>query len=142
MTISAQPSLIDAIDQKVAEHHLLKSPFYRAWTAGTLTRESLALYAAQYYQQVRAFPEYLETLAERADSNLRPLVEENLAEELDASSPHPALWRDFAAAVGADSAALDSAAPLPGIAALIETYRDLCDIGTVAEAVAALYAYE
>ena len=142
MTISAQPSLIDAIDQKIAEHHLLKSPFYRAWTAGTLTRESLALYATQYYQHVRAFPGYLETLAERADSTLRPLVEENLAEELDASNPHPTLWRDFAAAAGADSAALDSAAPLPGIAALIETYRDLCEKGTVGEAVAALYAYE
>jgi pyrroloquinoline-quinone synthase len=142
MTISAQPSLLDAIDQKIAEHHLLKSPFYQAWTAGTLTRESLALYAAQYYRHVRAFPEYLESLAERADATLRPLVEENLAEELDPANPHPKLWRDFAAAVGADAATLDSAQPLPGIAALVETYRELCERGTVAEAVAALYAYE
>jgi pyrroloquinoline-quinone synthase len=138
----SEDTLLKQIDRKIAEHHLLKSPFYQAWTAGTLTRESLALYAAQYYQHVRAFPEYLESLAERADSTLRPLVEENLAEELDPASPHPKLWRDFAAAVGADAATLDSAEPLPGVAALVETYRDLCERGSVAEAVAALYAYE
>ena len=142
MTNSVQPNIIDAIDQKIAEHHLLKSPFYQAWTTGTLTRASLALYAVQYYQHVRAFPEYLESLAERADSALRPLVEENLAEELDPSSPHQKLWRDFAAAVGAGADALDTAGPLPGVAALVETYRELCEKGTVAEAVAALYAYE
>lgn len=142
MTISAQPDLIDAIDRKIAENHLLQSPFYQAWTVGTLTRESLALYAQQYYQHVRAFPEYLEILAARADATLRPLVEENLAEELDPSSPHPQLWRDFAAAAGADPAALDSAEALPGVAALIETYRELCAKGAVAAAVAALYAYE
>ncbi len=141
MAIS-KDSLLQQIDQKIAEHHLLNSPFYQAWTAGTLTRESLALYAAQYYQHVRAFPEYLEALAERADSALRPLVEENLAEEVDPASPHPKLWRDFAAAVGAGAAALDSAEPLQGVAALVETYRHVCEKGTVAEAVAALYAYE
>ena len=142
MPVSAPLNLVKAIDQKIAERHLLKSPFYRAWTAGTLSPESLALYAAQYYQHVRAFPEYLVRLAERADAQLRPLVEENLAEELDPSSPHPKLWRDFAAAVGADAAALDSAQPLPGIAVLVETYRQLCGQGSLAQAVAALYAYE
>jgi pyrroloquinoline-quinone synthase len=135
-------NLVEALDAKIAEFHLLKSPFYQAWTAGTLTRESLALYAEQYYQHVRAFPEYLQTLAERADASLRPLVQENLDEELDAANPHPKLWRDFAAAVGADGTALDSAKPLPQVAALVDSYRDICSRGTPAEAVAALYAYE
>jgi pyrroloquinoline-quinone synthase len=142
MTMPVPLSLVEIIDQKICEHHLLKSPFYQAWTSGTLSPESLALYAVQYYQHVRAFPEYLESLAKRADTQLRPLIEENLAEELDPSSPHPKLWRDFAAAVGAEAAALDSARPLPGIAALVNTYRQLCEHGTIAEAVAALYAYE
>lgn len=141
MAIS-EDSLLEQIDRKIAEHHLLKSPFYQAWTAGTLPRESLALYAGQYYQHVRAFPEYLEALAERADSTLRRLVEENLAEEIDPANPHPKLWRVFATAVGAGATTLDSAKPLPGVAALVETYRDVCEKGTVAEAVAALYAYE
>ncbi|SRR5712692_9209868 len=142
MQTAAPLALVEALDAKIAQHHLLKTPFYQAWTAGTLTRESLALYAEQYYQHVRAFPEYLQTLAARADVSLRPLVQENLKEELDAVSPHPKLWRDFAAAVGADGTALDSTKPLPQVAALVDTYRDICSRGTLAEAVAALYAYE
>ena len=142
MQTAAPLALVEALDAKIAQHHLLKTPFYQAWTAGTLTRESLALYAEQYYQHVRAFPEYLQTLAARADVSLRPLVQENLAEELDAVSPHPKLWRDFAAAAGADGTVLDSAKPLPQVAALVDTYRDICSRGTLAEAVAALYAYE
>ena len=38
---------------------LLKHPFYQAWTMGTLTREDLAHYAQQYYQQEARFPRYL-----------------------------------------------------------------------------------
>jgi len=134
--------LLDDIDRKIEEHHLLKSPFYQAWTAGTLPKESLRQYAAQYFQHVAAFPGYLEALAARADASLRPLVEENLAEELDPASPHPQLWRDFASAVGAGTAALDSAEPAAAVKQLIDTYRDICTHGTPAEAVAALYAYE
>jgi pyrroloquinoline-quinone synthase len=142
MPTAAPATHVEALDQKITEHHLLNSPFYQAWAAGTLTRESLALYAAQYYNHVQAFPEYLQTLAERADASLRPLVQENLDEELDAAGPHPKLWRDFAAAAGADEQALESAQPLPQVAELVNTYRDICAHGTLAEAVAALYAYE
>jgi len=134
--------LLDAIDRKIEQRHLLKSPFYQAWTAGTLSRETLAQYAAQYFQHVAAFPGYLAILAERADAELKPLVDENLAEEMDPAGPHPQLWRDLAAAVGAESAALDSAKPLPAVKALVETFRDLCAHASPAEAVAALYAYE
>ena len=134
--------LVEMIDRKIAEHNLLKTPFYQAWTAGTLSREDLAQYAAQYYQHVEAFPGYLQALAARADAALRPLVEDNLSEELDPVAPHPKLWREFAAAVGAHSQALDEAEPLPAIKILIETYRELCAHASPAEAVAALYAYE
>lgn len=134
--------LVQMIDRKIAEHNLLKTPFYQAWTAGTLSRKELAQYAAQYYRHVEAFPGYLQALAARADATLRPLVEENLAEELDPVAPHPKLWRGFAAAVGANNEALDGIEPLPAIETLIETYRELCAHASVAEAVAALYAYE
>jgi pyrroloquinoline-quinone synthase len=135
-------NLLASLDALVEKYHLLKHPFYRAWTAGQLDREALALYAEQYYQHVRAFPEQLKTLAARADGELQSIVNENLAEELDPSAPHPALWRQFAAAVGAEESRLASARPLPRIAALVETYNDLAKHGTLAQAVAAFYAYE
>ena len=134
--------LVAAIDRKIEELDLLKHPFYIGWTEGCLSRESLALYAEQYYQHVKAFPGYLQRLAERTEGELRETVADNLQEELHPAGPHPKLWRDFAASLGVEGAELDSAQPLPGVSALIKTYNELAEKGSFAEAVAALYAYE
>ena len=48
--------LLEKIDAAIAEKNLLKHPFYQDWQAGKLSRESLQLYAAQYYRHVDAFP--------------------------------------------------------------------------------------
>ena len=130
------------LDELIEKYHLLTHPFYRAWTQGALSRETLALYAGQYYQHVRAFPENLKQLASRANGELHELVIENLAEELDPAAPHPALWRQFAAAIGVTDASLASARPLPGIAALLDTFDELSGSASQSEAVAAFYAYE
>jgi pyrroloquinoline-quinone synthase len=141
-TQSGGSALLSQLDERIARWHLLKHPFYQAWQAGKLTQEELAVYAAQYYRQVEAFPEYLRVLSSRAQGELRQLVEENLAEELDPALPHPELWRRFAAALGASGDALDAAAPLEGIRALVDTYRQICECEPLPAAVAALYAYE
>src|SRR5208282_391399 len=135
-------TMLESLDALIAEHHLLKHPFYQAWTEGKLSRESLQLYAEQYYQHVRAFPENLKQLAGRAKAPLAEIVEENLAEELDPSAPHPMLWRQFAQSLGVSESALEDARPLPGIAALLDTYDEVVSQGTMAEAVASFYAYE
>lgn len=142
MTSARQSALIEELDALVDKWHLLKHPFYQSWTAGTLNRSNLQLYAAQYYQHVRAFPEHLRTLAARSADGLRPIVEDNLAEEDYPGRTHPQLWREFAAAVGVSEAELDSAAPLPGTQALVDTFDRLAREGAPAEAVAAFYAYE
>src|SRR5579863_908860 len=136
------PTLIDSLDKLIEQYHLLKHPFYQAWTEGKLSRESLQLYAEQYYQHVRAFPENLQALADRAEEPLTALVEENLAEELDPSATHPQLWRQFAESLGVSEASLDGARPLPGIAALLDSYDEVVSQGTMAQAVAAFYVYE
>lgn len=137
-----QGTMLDSLDALVEEHHLLKHPFYQAWTEGKLSKESLQLYAEQYYQHVRAFPENLQKLAGRTDGHLAKLVNENLAEELDPSAPHPQLWRQFAESLGVSEAALDQARPLPGIAALLDAFDEVTSEGTLAQAVAAFYVYE
>ncbi|MBZ5696645.1 MAG: CADD family putative folate metabolism protein [Acidobacteriia bacterium] len=135
-------TLLESLDALIQEHHLLKHPFYQAWAEGKLSKESLQLYAEQYYQHVRAFPENLKHFAARTSGPLAALVEENLAEELDASAPHPMLWRQFAQSLGVSDAALEDARPLPGIAALLDTFDELASQGTIAQAVASFYAYE
>jgi pyrroloquinoline-quinone synthase len=134
--------LLDNIDAAIAEKNLLKHPFYQDWQAGKLSRESLQLYASQYYRHVEAFPKHLRVLANRADESLKPVVLENLAEEENPIRPHPQLWRDFAAALGVSEDDLTSSPSLPGTQNVVHTFRDICANRSVAEAVAALYAYE
>ena len=137
-------TLLGSLDALVEKYHLLNHPFYRAWTAGKLSKPALALYAEQYYQHVQAFPENLRDLASRSngDAALKSLVLENLAEELDETATHPQLWRQFAASVGVGDAALNRAQPLPGISALLDSYDEVSTQGTLAQAVAAFYVYE
>jgi pyrroloquinoline-quinone synthase len=61
---------------------------------------------------------------------------------LNPAAPHPALWRQFAESLGVSDAALDGSRPLPGIAALLDTFDEVASQGTMAEAVASFYAYE
>jgi len=135
-------TLPESLDALIEKYHLLKHPFYRAWTEGKLSKGSLALYAKQYYQHVRAFPENLKQLEARTSGSVQKLVKENLAEELYPAAPHPALWRQFARSLGVTDRALDTAQPLPGIASLLDTFDEVAAQGTVAQAIAAFYVYE
>jgi pyrroloquinoline-quinone synthase len=134
--------LLERIDAAIADKNLLKHPFYQDWHAGKLSRQSLQLYAAQYYQHVEAFPKHLRVLAERADESLKLVVLENLAEEENPAQPHPQLWRDFAAALGVSAEDITASPSLPGTQNVVHTFREICANRPVAEAVAALYAYE
>ncbi len=140
--VKGSNELVAKLDALVAKWHLLGHPFYQAWTAGTLTREALQLYAEQYYHHVRAFPENLRTLAGRTEGELRGIIEENLAEEESPAAPHPKLWREFAEAVGVEDSRMNEATPLAGIEKLLATYKEQAAQGSAASAVAALYVYE
>lgn len=135
-------TLLTRIDGAIAEKSLLKHPFYQDWQAGKLSREGVQLYAAQYYRHVEAFPGHLRVLAARTEGPLQGLIRENLAEEENPAGPHPRLWRDFATAVGVGEDDITCCPALPGTQVLVQTFREICGDRTVAEAVAALYAYE
>ena len=138
----ANTELLNKLDAAVAEKSLLKHPFYQDWQAGKVSRESLQLYAAQYYRHVEAFPKHLRVLAARTEGQLRAIVQENLAEEENPAGAHPKLWRDFASAVGVNEEDIAYCPSLPGTQAVVQTFREICGDRPVAEAVAALYAYE
>src|SRR6266853_2840784 len=139
---ASNASLLARMDAAIAEKSLLKHPFYQDWQAGKLSREALQLYAAQYYRHVEAFPGHLRVLAARTEGPLQGLIRENLAEEEDPESSHPKLWRDFAAAVGVGEDDITCCPALPGTQAVVQKFREICGDRPVAEAVAALYAYE
>ena len=90
---------LDKIDSDIAEKHLLKHPFYLAWTRGELSKEALADYALQYYHHVAAFPTYLSGLHANCDDQAtRKQILSNLIDEETGSPNHSELWLKFAKA--------------------------------------------
>ena len=133
---------LEALDLLVAEKHLLKHRFYVLWTEGKLSREQLREYAISYYPHVAAFPRYVSAVhSHSADPALRQDLLENLIEEERGEENHPALWRRFAASLGAPSD-LAVGPRTPEVAALVDCFLETTGRGSVAEGLAALYAYE
>ena len=97
-------SISERIDGLLEQHSLLKHPFYQAWSDGKLEMESLAGYSKEYYQLVKAVPEFMNPLIEMAPEGARVELEENRMEE----SEHIELWENFASSIGVDSAELVS----------------------------------
>ncbi len=134
---------IDKIDEDIAKRHLLKHPFYLAWTRGELSKEALMDYARQYYHHVAAFPTYLSAVHANCDNQAtRKQVLSNLIDEEAGSPNHPELWKKFAEGLGVDDVDLTKTEKQPETKNLIDTFRSVCGDGSTAEGLAALYAYE
>src|SRR5882762_516638 len=134
---------LEKIDNDIAEKHLLKHPFYLAWTRGELSKEALTDYAKQYYHHVVAFPTYLSAVhAECDDQPTRKQILQNLVDEEAGSPNHPELWKQFANALGVDDVDLAKTEKQMETKDLIDAFRSACGEGSTAEGLAALYAYE
>src|SRR5438445_6874448 len=134
---------LDKIDNDIAGKHILKHPFYLAWTRGELSREALADYAGQYYHHVAAFPTYLSAVHARCDDqSTRKQLLENLIDEEAGSPNHPELWLKFAEGIGGSKVDARNTEKQPETKNLIETFRSVCGEGVTAEGLAGLYAYE
>jgi pyrroloquinoline-quinone synthase len=134
---------LDKIDNDIAKKHLLKHPFYLAWTRGELSREALTDYARQYYHHVAAFPTYLSAVhAKCNDQATRKQLLGNLIDEEAGSPNHPELWLKFTDALGVSDVVVRNTDKQPETKNLIDTFRSVCGGGSTAEGLAALYAYE
>jgi pyrroloquinoline-quinone synthase len=138
----------EQLDARIAPFDLLRHSFYKAWSAGELSRHDLREYARDYYHHVNAFPTYLAELSMRLEeSELRRAVLANLADEKgwdDANGnnrEHAELWLDFAEGMGA-SRSLRGHEPVAEINNLMAFFHDVASEGTPDEALAAFYAYE
>jgi pyrroloquinoline-quinone synthase len=134
---------LNEIDNDITQKHLLKHPFYLAWTRGELSKEALADYAKQYYHHVAAFPTYLSAVHANCDDHAtRKQLLNNLIDEEAGSPNHPALWKNFANGLGVEDAELARTEKQPETEKLIDTFRSVCRQGSTAEGLGALYAYE
>jgi len=142
-TTCPHTDLLERLDAHVAARHTLDHPFYQAWNQGTLTREALQDYAAQYYHHVAAFPTYLSAVHSRTpDRETRRALLQNLMDEEAGSPNHPELWLQFAEGLGVSQETVQCTPLQPETVALVETFQDLCRNRPYTEGIAALYAYE
>ena len=134
---------LDQIDNDISEKHLLKHPFYLAWTRGELSKQALTDYARQYYHHVAAFPTYLSAVHAKCDDQpTRKQVLSNLIDEEAGFPNHSDLWKQFANALGANDVDLANTDKQAETKNLIETFRSVCGDKSIPEGLAALYAYE
>ncbi len=134
---------LNKIDNDIAEKHLLKHPFYLAWTRGELSKEALRDYARQYYHHVAAFPTYLSAVHANCDDQAtRKQLLNNLIDEEAGSPNHPELWMRFARGLGVEDIDLARTEKQPETKNLIDAFRSVCTQGSTADGLAALYAYE
>jgi pyrroloquinoline-quinone synthase len=142
-------AFFEQLDARIAKYNLLCHPFYRAWTAGELTRNDLREYAQDYYHHVEAFPSYLAAFGLRLEEGaLRRAVLANLCDEKGIegrpgkeSVPHSDLWLDFAEGMGS-TRNLEWHCPVPEVRQLIRHFHRMASEGSPEEALAAFYAYE
>lgn len=125
------------------EKSMLKHPFYKAWTEGTLELERLREYARQYYHFEVAFPRLLSAIHTRAESpTIRQQILDNLWDEEHGERNHPVLWLEFGEAVGVPRSDVLKSTPNAETKALVDHYEQMARHAPLAEALATMFAYE
>ena len=136
-------ALRGALAGLIERYHLLKHPFYRAWNAGALDREILKNYTKQYFKQELAFPRHLAAIYAKCDKlEDRQAVLRNLVEEDHGPDNHSELLLRFAEGLGLSREEVWAEPALDETAATVATFERLCQQGSAAEGMAAVYAYE
>src|SRR5258708_1893198 len=136
------------LEERIHPYDLLGHPFYKAWSAGKLTRNDLRAYAEDYYPHVDAFPGYLAQLGVRLEEGeLRRAVLANMTDEKggedsfgEPEHSHAELWLDFVEGVGGNR--VPKRRPAAEVRQLISWFQSVAREGTPEEALAAFYAYE
>ena len=139
---------LSRLDECIRKYDLLCHPFYKAWSAGELTRDDLREYGENYYRHVEAFPTYLAELGVRLEEGeVRRAVLANMTDEKggedafgNPQSSHAELWLDFVEGMGGSRK--PKRQPVVEVRQLISHFHRVAGEGTQEEALAALYAYE
>ncbi len=127
---------IQKIDQIIEERSLLKHPFYQMWSDGKLTQESLAGYSKEYFQLVKAVPEFMTPIIQQAPNSVITELAENQQEE----SEHIKPWINFAGELGISE---DELIRYSGLDQTQKAVSDLFELmNTFDGGACAMYAFE
>jgi pyrroloquinoline-quinone synthase len=123
----------EELNEMLEKYSLLKHPFYRQWSAGTLTKDALCGYVKEYFHLVKAVPEMVEKIYQSC-----PTLE--LKMNLEEEKTHVALWENFAEGMGISKMELNGYIPTDSTISAVNTMLNL--MNDPIEGSAAMYTYE
>lgn len=135
------------IDQARRQYNVLEHPFYRRWSAGTLTQRELGIYSEQYRHAVVALADASQEVARKAamDAKSAPHAE-GLRCHAEEERAHVALWDGFlqaaSASGGLTGGALQETGGVAPFEETMECSRAWAQGEDVLEHLAVLYAIE
>jgi len=127
-------NIVQRIDSEIERCSLLKHPFYQMWSEGKLTIDQLQGYSLEYFQLVKAIPEFVELIAKKKENQD---IASNAKEEADHVEP----WVRFAMALGISRYELANYAGAEKTNAAVARMMNLSN-ASFEEAIAAMYAHE
>ena len=141
-------AFLSLLEERIHQYDLLCHPFYKAWSAGELTRDDLREYAEDYYPHVDAFPGYLAQFGVRLEEGelrravLANMTDENGGEDTfgEPERSHAEMWLDFVEGMGGSR--VRKRRPVAEVRQLISWFQGVASHGAPEEALAAFYAYE
>lgn len=129
-------TLVKEINKLIDNKSLLKHPFYQLWSDGKLSKEMLAGYSKEYYQIVKAVPEFVQDVTKHAPNEMLAGLKANQAEEAE----HIELWENFAESLGVEKEELTE---YKGLEKTNDAISDLSSLMCSLESGAvAMYAFE
>jgi pyrroloquinoline-quinone synthase len=136
-------TLVERIDLEIEKFSLLKHSFYKMWSDGKLSLDNLRSYSKEYFQLVKAVPDFVQNIISSSSSSyvlnkaINQGLDQNLREELEHVEP----WIRFAHAIGVPRNELINHIAADKTDAAISVLSHLTKL-SIEEAAAAMYAYE
>ena len=142
ITIACMMTLIERIDLEIEKYSLLKHSFYKMWSEGKLSLDNLRGYSKEYFQLVKAVPDFVQNVVFISSSSTinksrTKNIDQNLKEECEHIEP----WIRFACAIGVPRNELINHIAADKTYAAISELSHLTTL-SLEEAAAAMYTYE
>lgn len=130
--------VVERINVEIEKQSLLKHPFYQMWSEGKLTANHLQGYSKEYFELVKAVPEFVRNIHGLTND---PFLEGELAQNFREESDHVDAWMKFAISLGVSRDELLNHVSTSKTRDAVLALNSLTKL-SFEEAAAAMYAYE
>jgi pyrroloquinoline-quinone synthase len=130
--------VVERLNLEIEKQSLLKHPFYQMWSEGKLTANHLQGYSKEYFELVKAVPEFVRNIQGLAND---PSLEGELAQNFREESDHVNAWMKFAISLGVSRDELLNHVSASKTREAVLALNGLTKL-SFEEAAAAMYAYE